>query len=77
MYDFDIVKFPSPVLHISQLIQFARASGQFYIFNIRYKILPAKFLKQEYQYHRRSAHYANTHVRNIRKNLFYNKVALA
>ena len=61
-FDFEIVNFPfldSDVPHstsygfcISQLIRFARASSYVTDFNIRYKLLTQKLLKQGYQYHK-------------------------
>ena len=61
-FDFDIINFPfldgdvprstSFGVYISQLIRFARVSSHVDDFNIRNNVLTAKFLRQEYRYHK-------------------------
>ena len=61
-FDFDIVNFPfldgevprstSYGVYTSQRICFARVSSHVDDFNIRYKILTAKLLRQGYRYHK-------------------------
>ena len=61
-FDFDIVNFPfldgdiprstSYDVYMFQLIRFARVSSHVADFNIRYKVLTAKLLRQGYRYHK-------------------------
>ena len=61
-FDFEIAKFPfldgdvprtaSYGVHISQLIRFARVSSHVTDFNTRNKLLTAKILNQDFQYHK-------------------------